>query len=130
MTEPINSEVKIKLKRKARLEGDQAIIESEITEYLDKTGYERLFTKKNSDLQALDFAMRDAKNRLEQLAITEKEVAQLKGQQKEIYEMVSLALNIKESDELKKKLQEMEVVFIRLKDEVKSLREVYAKLVK
>ena len=122
--------VRVKLKRKATLKDGEAIIESEVKEYLDKTEYEKLYAKKSSDMRSLDFAIRDAKQRLEVLEKAEKRIAELPPKEKELFEMVQMALQIKELEELREKLQEMEVTYVRFKDEVDSLTPVYKKLVK
>ena len=122
--------VKIKMKRKASLNGKEAIIESEVKEYMDKFEYIKMFTKKNQEKGALAYAMNDAKQRLVELAESEKKVSELVGHQEEMYKMMDLALKIKEAEDLKKKFQEMEVLFVRMEDEINSLKPIYAKLTK
>jgi len=114
---------KIKLKRTARIEGDEAVIESHVLEHMDYEEYEKIYTKKNNDMHALDFAIKDAKKKLEMLAISEK--TELNAKQKEILKMVLIALNITEAQELREKIKEMEVTYARLKEEVDSLTAVH-----
>ena len=119
---------KIKLKRTARLEGGEAIIESQVIENMDYEEYEKVYTKKSSDVHNLDFAIKDAKKKLELLAISEK--TELNAKQKEMLKIVQIALNITEAQELREKLKEMEVTRARLKEEVDSLDAVHKQILK
>jgi len=118
---------KIKMKREVSLDGELAVIDSTVKETLDQEEYERLFTKKVQDMQAMDYAMRDAKQRLEILTKAEKEVSELNADEKQVYRMMDLVLKIKELKELRDKLKEIEITFVRLQEEVKALKPTYDK---
>ena len=113
----------VNLKRNARLEGDHAIIESEVVEQLDKDEYMALFIKKSKDAMSLDYAIKDAKHRLEQLKDIkdDPEIQKLK-------EMLINAEKLRERDELKEKLKEMEKTLARFKIEVEAMKPVYNQL--
>ena len=56
---------RIKVTRKAKLDGNKAVIVSDVVERMGFKEYEKLYIKKSKTKHALDFAIRDAKGRLE-----------------------------------------------------------------
>jgi len=121
---------KIKIDRKPELVNNEVIIKSNVLEHFELAEYEQLYTEKAKNTNALDFAIRNAKQRLEKLGESEKRAEDLKPDKKVLLEMSRLALELQELDTLKEKLKEMEIRYDRYKIELESLKPVYNKIKK
>jgi len=114
---------KIKLQRHPKLEINEVVIESTVQERMDKDEYVGLYNKKAGDATALKWAIEDAKNRLKKMDEVEATPELI-----EFAKKLKQASIIKDRDEMREKLQEMETTVVRLNEEVKSLQAVYDKI--